>query len=92
MNAPKPRLTGASGDSLGSGVSDRVQATRSSVQMLATGHWVVGRSGRYRLLVAYDCPCGEKHVALSRGRSRELERRTPCGLDVQIVVTAKDAG
>ena len=61
-NAPKPRLTGASGDSLGSGVSDRVQATRRSVQMLATGHWVVGRSGRYGLLVAYMAFLGVEFV------------------------------
>jgi hypothetical protein len=89
VNAPKPRRTGASGDSLGGGVTTKGTARRSLGLVATAGHWVVGRSGRYRLVVAYLCACGEKHLALAAGHVTVLERRAPCGLEVRLELRGK---
>ncbi len=44
------------------------------------------RVGRHRLAVPYLCPCGEEHVAIAKGSVGQLNRRTPCGLDVLLAL------
>jgi hypothetical protein len=65
---------------------------RVAERVATTGHWVVGRSGRHRLVVPYLCACGEEHVAIAKGSVRELDRRAPCGLDVHLALRSTDGG
>lgn len=90
MNAQKPRRTGASADLLGSVVDAKATAARRPSHARAgrvlCAQWVIGRSGLRRLVVPYQCPCGEWHEAQSRGWEALMIRTAACGQRVELTL------
>ncbi len=52
----------------------------------STGHCLVARPESRRLVVPHLCAWGQEHVAIAKRSLLELERRTPCGLDVRLAL------
>jgi hypothetical protein len=48
--------------------------------------WVVGRSGRRRVVIPYECTCGCWHEAVAYGWAARISRVAPCHKAVELVL------